>query len=140
MQPEASKSAMSLLPNFHAPQPLPPRHRPHHTIITLLLCIPFFFYHLVPSFTHASDTLIAALTTRLRESSRGAGAFCTKDIGDATCCSLFLAAAPCVDECAKRHVDRVTWVLTEEYGGCAEACLGAYEGACHALEGKPKGG
>jgi hypothetical protein len=121
-------------------QPRPSRLRPLLTIITLLLCIPSFFYHLVPSFTYASDTLIAALTTRLRESSRGAGAFCTKDIGDTACCELFLAATPCVDECAKRHVDRVTWVLTEEYGGCADGCLGAYKGACHALEGKAKGG
>lgn len=93
--------------------------------ILLLLCIPIAIYQLVPRFTHATDQVVDALVDRIR----GAD-LCTADVGDRHCCALFLAAAPCVDECRKTHVDRETWVVTKEYDECADVCLAAYTSQC----------
>jgi hypothetical protein len=99
--------------------------------ILLILCIPVFFYHLAPTFTHATDDIMTSLTTRLR----GQSSQCTSEVGSAYCCTLFLDAAPCVDECRKIHVDRVTWMLTEEYDECSDTCLATYHGSCERAEG-----
>jgi hypothetical protein len=102
-----------------------PRYRPLLTIL-FLLCIPIFIYQLIPTFTHTTDTAIDALLSKIRTPA----SFCTKDIGDAHCCELYLAAAPCQDECRNRHVDRETLVLTAQYDDCASGCLASYEKIC----------
>jgi hypothetical protein len=99
--------------------------------ILLILCILAFFYHLVPTFTNATDDIMTSLTTRLR----GQSSQCTSEVGSANCCTLFLDAAPCVDECRKTHVDRVTWMLTKEYDDCTDICLATYYGSCGRAEG-----
>jgi hypothetical protein len=124
------KNAMPVL-NF------PKRHATHSrcrfvtSAILLILCIPIFLYHLVPTFTHATDDIMITFTTRLR----GQSSQCTSEVGSAFCCTLFLNAAPCVDECRKIHVDRVTWMLTKEYDECADTCLATYQGSCGTAEG-----
>jgi hypothetical protein len=124
------KSEMRIL-NFPKPAASPSRYRRILVTLLFVLCIPIFFYQLVPSFTHASDAFIADLATRIRSQA----SFCTKDVGDAQCCALYLTAAPCVDECRKQHVNRVTYKLTLEYEECADRCLGEYNGACGRAEG-----
>ncbi|KAH7092324.1 hypothetical protein FB567DRAFT_545488 [Paraphoma chrysanthemicola] len=125
-----SKYDMHVL-NFDTPQKS--RYRSIITTVLLLLCIPFFFYHLAPSFTNASDELISSIATRLRgEPSRAE--YCTKEVGDAQCCALYLDATPCIDECRKQHVDRVTFTLTKEYDECADTCLVAYSAACQQMK------
>jgi hypothetical protein len=94
--------------------------------ILILLCVPMFFYHLVPSFTHATDEFITIITSTMR----GQSSQCTREIGSTYCCTLFMESAPCVDECRREHVDRVTWILTEEYDECANTCLVRYEESC----------
>jgi hypothetical protein len=124
------KNTMPVLnfPNRHST-----RSRCRFAIATILsiLCIPVFFYHLVPSFTHATDDMVITLTSRLH----GQSSQCTSEVGSAYCCTLFLDAAPCVDECRKAHVDRVTWALTKEYDQCADICLATYHGICGDAEG-----
>ncbi|KAF2026436.1 hypothetical protein EK21DRAFT_74216 [Setomelanomma holmii] len=129
--------------NFSTPQKS--RYRPVITTFLLLLCIPIFFYHLVPSFTHATDDFMASITTRIRGQKTSRGEFCTKKIGDAQCCNLYLDASPCIDECRKQHVDRVSYILTKEYDQCADRCLATYNSVCQradngkSLEGTKKG-
>jgi hypothetical protein len=106
-----------------------PRYRIILATCLFVLCIPIFFYRLVPSFTHASDAFIADVTSRIRAQS-SSGGFCTKEIGNAQCCALYLAASPCVDECMKQHVDRLTFTLTQEYDECADTCLATYSETC----------
>jgi hypothetical protein len=96
-------------------------------IILSVLCIPVFFYQLVPSFTHSADDLIVEVITHFR------GSHCTADIGDAQCCALFMEAAPCVDECRKQFVDRETFTLTLEYDQCADTCLRSWEGCTDSM-------
>ncbi|KAH8722664.1 hypothetical protein GQ44DRAFT_563269, partial [Phaeosphaeriaceae sp. PMI808] len=103
--------------------------RPLLTSILLLLCIPIFVYHLVPSFTHATDNALNILATNLRGQTPQSS-FCTSEVGDAHCCALFLHAMPCTDECRKQHVDRQTFAITKEYDECAEVCLAVYDGRC----------
>jgi hypothetical protein len=100
---------------FPTPSTAPHRYRSIIISLLLLLCIPIFVYHIVPGFTRATDELLEDLATRIR----GDG-FCTKEVGSRQCCALFLEAAPCVDECRKKYVDRETWMLTREYEECAE--------------------
>jgi hypothetical protein len=101
------------------------RYRPVLITLLLLLCMLIFFYHLVPNFTRATDDFMLDLATRLRDQE-----FCTKEVGGARCCRLFLDAAPCVDECQKQHMNRMTFMLTKEYEVCADECLGMYNEAC----------
>lgn len=115
--------------NFHSRATSSSHHRPILASILFVLCIPIFFYHLVPSCRSASDAFISDITTRIR-SQTSKGSFCTQDIGDAQCCTLYIAAAPCVDECRKQHVDRATFTLTKEYEECADVCLAAYTAIC----------
>jgi hypothetical protein len=115
-----------------------PNHRStlsrNHSIIAsvlLVLCIPIFIYHLVPTFTHATDDFVTVITTKLR----GQSSQCTSEVGSAYCCTLFLDATPCIDACRKQHVNRVTWVLTKEYDECADTCLAKYDASCKVAEG-----
>ncbi|OAK95398.1 hypothetical protein IQ06DRAFT_352432 [Phaeosphaeriaceae sp. SRC1lsM3a] len=91
----------------------------------LILCIPIAIYQLVPRFTHATDEIVDSLIEHIRGPE-----MCTSEIGNAHCCALFLDAAPCVDECRKQHVDRVTYMLTKEYDECADTCLAGYNSEC----------
>ncbi|KAF2126733.1 hypothetical protein P153DRAFT_260463, partial [Dothidotthia symphoricarpi CBS 119687] len=91
------------------------------------ICTLLFFYHLVPRFTPTIDAMVAHM---LPSHSTSDAAFCTKDVGGAHCCGLYLAAAPCVDQCRKEHVDRVTLSLTQEYDECADVCMAGYEEGC----------
>ena len=105
-----------------------PRYQRILTILLVIFCIPITFYHLVPLFTHATNNAVNSLASKLIQTSRGNQ--CTKDIGDATCCTLYLDAAPCQDECRKQYVDRETLSLTLAYDQCAEECLVSYNRAC----------
>lgn len=105
------------------------RHRLILAALLSFLCIPIFFYHLVPSFTQASDQAVSSLAGNLL-GQNWRGSFCTKEVGDARCCTIYLDAAPCIDECRQRHVSRVSYALTEEYDECADACLVKYNQAC----------
>jgi len=119
----------SNMPVFHFSNPASSRYRPVITTLLLVVCIPIFFYHIVPTFTHTTDDFISVLAMRLRGPSSRA-ALCTSEVGSAYCCNLFLTASPCVDECRKQHLDRVTYVITEEYDVCADNCLAQYTAAC----------
>jgi hypothetical protein len=107
----------------------PSRTRPILAAILLVLCVPIFFYHLVPSFTHATDDFLSVLTMQLRGQASRAD-FCTSEVGSTHCCSLFLDAAPCLDECRKQYVDKVAYMLTKEYDECSDKCLVHYNAAC----------
>jgi hypothetical protein len=107
----------------------PSRFHPIVTALLLLLCLPIFIYQLAPTFTHATDDFMSALAMRLRGQTSRAD-FCTKEVGSAYCCGLFLDASPCVDECQKQHVDRIAFVLTKEYDECADICLAHYNASC----------
>jgi hypothetical protein len=132
-----SKSEMHIL-NF--PTPATSRYRPIITTLLLVLCVPFFFYHLVPSFTHATDDFMSVLAMQLRGQASRAD-FCTSEVGSTHCCALFLDATPCVDECRKQHVNRVTFNLTKEYEECADQCMARYDNACQRAEnGNPFAG
>jgi hypothetical protein len=109
--------------NFFSPSAQ--RYRVILVALLLVLCVPLFFYNLMPNFTRTTDEFILDLAMRIRGQD-----YCTKEIGGARCCRLFLDATPCVDECRKHHVNRVTFVLTREYEICADECLGRYDEAC----------
>jgi len=106
-----------------------PRYRAIFTTLLFVLCGLFFFYQLVPSFTHTTDRVVASLTSHLRTQPPGSD-LCTSQVGNAQCCSLYLDAAPCVDECRNQHVDRETLSLTLEYDKCASECLAQYNAVC----------
>jgi hypothetical protein len=106
-----------------------PRYRPLLTALLLILFIPSMLYHLVPPVSRATDNALTSLTSSLSLLHQ-TSTHCTKDIGNAQCCTTYLAATPCLDECRKQHVDRETLRLTEAYEGCAERCLGEYDDAC----------
>ncbi|KAH4347144.1 hypothetical protein HBH98_102650 [Parastagonospora nodorum] len=135
--PRVTKGRDSLLTNkrksdmhiLHSSNPASSRHRPAITTLLLVLCVPIFFYHIVPTFTHTTDDFMSILAVRLRGPSSRA-ALCTSEVGSAYCCDLFLNASPCVDECRKQHLDRVTYMITEEYDVCADKCLVHYITAC----------
>jgi hypothetical protein len=120
------KSAMHVL-SFS--KPALSRYRPVITTLLIVLCIPLFFYHLVPTFTHATDGFMSVLVVRLRDQASRAD-FCTSEVGSAHCCGLFLDASPCTDDCRKQHVDKVTYALTQEYEDCADKCLAQYNTIC----------
>jgi hypothetical protein len=46
------------------------------------------------------------------------------------CCALRLAAQPCVEECRKTFVDRVTMAETEGFTVCQERCEGVWKDSC----------
>ncbi|KAF1831149.1 hypothetical protein BDW02DRAFT_582317 [Decorospora gaudefroyi] len=95
-------------------------YRPILTTLLILLCIPILLYRLFPS---ATDTFLSSLLPVQ-------GDLCTQDIGNAHCCTLYLSASPCLDECRKLHVDRETLRLTMQYETCAEECLVVYNNLC----------
>jgi hypothetical protein len=107
-----------------------PRYRSILPTLLVLLCIPIFFYHLIPKYTSATDSIISSLVHTLHPSSQPTSTFCTKEIGSPRCCALYLEAAPCVEECRKQHMDRQTFAVTKEYDECAEVCLVKYTGIC----------
>lgn len=110
-----------------------PRYRPILAGLLIFLCIPIFFYHLVPAVTTATDKVIYSLSSQVfGQTSRGE--FCTTEVGDAYCCQLYLDATPCVDECRKQHVDRETLSLTLEYDQCADKCMVIYSDVCEQAE------
>ncbi|KAH7555580.1 hypothetical protein BM1_07203 [Bipolaris maydis] len=80
-----------------------PVYPPFLPTLLICCCILFFFYHLVPSFTTATDDIATLLVDNLNLRPSGSNA-CTKEIGTAQCCSLFLEATPCLDECRKLHI------------------------------------
>ncbi|EMD90653.1 hypothetical protein COCC4DRAFT_30039 [Bipolaris maydis ATCC 48331] len=106
-----------------------PVYPPFLPTLLICCCILFFFYHLVPSFTTATDDIATLLVDNLNLRPSGSNA-CTKEIGTAQCCSLFLEATPCLDECRKLHVDRETLSLTLAYDNCASQCLAEYHSSC----------
>ncbi|KAF1936151.1 hypothetical protein EJ02DRAFT_359729 [Clathrospora elynae] len=114
-----------------------PRYHPLLTTILLLLCIPVFFYHLVPSFTSATHVFVFRIASNMHPSSDSH--LCTKEIGDAHCCGLFMDAEPCVDWCRQRFVDRETLRLTAEYETCADQCLSRYHDTCRTAVDTVKG-
>jgi hypothetical protein len=129
-----------------------PRHTGRHwqryrlllTVFLVLICIPIFFYHLVPSFTSLADKTMYNLSDNiLGQTSRGE--FCTRKIGDRHCCMLYLDASPCVDTCRKDYVDRETLDVTLAYDQCVDQCLVTYNKKCepkedgNPLEGKYRG-
>lgn len=95
------------------------------TALLIVLCVPIFFYNLAPRFSNTINTLAPHLLT-----STSKGSFCTKEIGGAQCCALYLAAAPCLDECRNQHVDRISLRLTMEYEVCEGQCLSEYGEVC----------
>jgi len=105
-----------------------PRYRAILPTLLILLCIPIFFYQLVPKYTHATDDFISSLTNTLRPQSTST--FCTKEVGTPHCCAVYLAAAPCLDECRKQHMDRETLSVTAQYESCADECLAEYQDTC----------
>ena len=106
-----------------------PRYRSVVTTLLILLCIPIFFYHLIPRYTSATDGIISSLAHKLHPAGT-TSSFCTKEVGSLQCCALYLAAAPCQDECRKNHMDRETLALTKEYDECADQCLVEYNKSC----------
>lgn len=110
----------------------PSRYRYKQIFITALfvLCIPLFIFHLVPRYTSTIDNLVTHILPSSSPLSDLEGGICTKAIGNAQCCALFLAASPCVDECQKTYVDRVTLRLTRGYKECADECLTEYDNTC----------
>ncbi|KAH7356012.1 hypothetical protein BKA66DRAFT_429019 [Pyrenochaeta sp. MPI-SDFR-AT-0127] len=117
-----------------------PRYRSIITALLTVLCVPVIFYHLVPSFTAATDSVFYQLSDHvLGQTSRGD--FCTREIGDRQCCMLYLDASPCLDECRREHVDRETLRLTLEYDQCADQCLVRYNDRCESAQnGNPLDG
>lgn len=112
-----------------------PRYRLLFTIFISLLAIPFLLYHFIPSFASAADKALYNLTdSMLGHTSRGD--YCTHEIGDRKCCMIYLDAAPCLDECRKKFVDRETLNLTLEYDQCADSCLAQYNRVCEAKENR----
>lgn len=101
--------------------------------ILMVLCLPIFFYRLVPSFTHATDDFMSSISTRILQQQVREG-FCTSEIGSPQCCLIYLDAQPCLDECQKQHVDRVSFTLTKEYDECADQCLVKYNAQCQRAE------
>jgi hypothetical protein len=53
------------------------------------------------------------------------------------CCALRLAAQPCVEECRKTFVDRVTMAETEGFTVCKDRCEGVWKDSC-TKESEPK--
>jgi hypothetical protein len=106
-----------------------PRYRAILPTLLILLCIPIFFYRLVPRFTHATDDFILSPTNTIHPQSTSA--FCTKEVGTPHCCAVYLAASPCLDECRKQHMDRETLSVTAQYDICATECLAVYNSICH---------
>ncbi|UPX17404.1 uncharacterized protein EKO05_0007763 [Ascochyta rabiei] len=119
------KSEMYIL---RRPRMTPSRSRTILATILLMICVPIFFYQLVPAFTRSVDSVIESVIVHLRES------HCTAEIGDGHCCALFMEATPCVEECRKKFVDRETFTLTLEYDECADTCLHGWEGCNGAQE------
>lgn len=95
----------------------------------VILSLPSLSYHFSQSFRAATDATVSSILSRLH-SQMSSSDMCTKQIGSGHCCSIYMDAMPCVDECSKRHVDRETLRLTLEYDECAEVCLVSYEGLC----------
>lgn len=120
---------MSKTEMFTVRRPYSPQSRSRSIVVILLfvLCVPIFLYQLVPWFTHSTDTLIAKVLAHFHEQP------CMADIGDAQCCSLFMKATPCVEQCRKQYVDRETFTLTLEYDACADTCLRDWEG-CNGVQ------
>jgi hypothetical protein len=115
----------------NTPATYTPTSRCRSLLITILvlLCIPVFLYQLVPSYTHAADGLVTDVVSHFHRPNAGSN-LCTKEVGTPVCCAIYLAAAPCVDECRKVHVDRETLVLTQEYDECTDVCLSVYAERC----------
>lgn len=105
------------------------RNPPLLTTLLICLCILVFFYQLVPSFTEATDEIVGLVTDHFNLRPAGSDS-CTKEVGSAQCCGLFLAAAPCLEQCRKLHIDRETLSLTLEYDECASQCLVEYHTTC----------
>lgn len=122
------KSEMRVL-NFDTPIKTTSRYRSILATLLFIICVPISLYRLIPSFREASDPFISDMATRIQAQTSGGG-FCTKEIGGAQCCALYLDAAPCVDECRKQHVDRVTFTLTRKYDECVDVCLATYTATC----------
>lgn len=132
-----SKSEMRVL-HYRAPTIWP--IRAVIASILTVLCLPIFFYHLVPSFTHATDDFMDSISTRILRQQLGSD-FCTSDVGSPQCCLVYLDAQPCLDECQKQHIDRVSFALTREYDECADQCLVKYNTQCQRAEnGNPFAG
>jgi len=103
------------IPNTYSP----PRARSILLVLLLVLCIPTLFIRFAPNTT-------ADIVKHFRSQT----SFCSEDVGSPACCDLFLDASPCLDECRKEHVDRVTFTLTEEYQDCADTCLEEWTMQC----------
>ncbi|RMZ70665.1 zinc transporter yke4 [Pyrenophora seminiperda CCB06] len=101
------------------------RTRPIITLLLVLICVPMFLYHILPSLSSIINDYRSSHSSRPATST-----FCTKEVGSAQCCAIYLAAQPCLDECRKKHVDRETMALTAEYDECADQCLVEYNGVC----------
>jgi hypothetical protein len=112
---EQNKMAKSTAQILNFPPPPHSRFRPLLAAILLLCCIPIAFYQLVPSFTHAADDIVAGIVAHLHDSP------CATDI-EPRCCTAVLQIQPCVDECRKMYIDRVTWRETSEFDGCVDEC------------------
>jgi hypothetical protein len=82
-------------------------------------------YNILATFPSLSSNLRATLQNALPTEN-----YCTKDIGEGVCCDLFMAAEPCVEACREEHVDRETFVLTQEFEVCQEQCLVIYTREC----------
>ncbi|KAF2644112.1 hypothetical protein P280DRAFT_477537 [Massarina eburnea CBS 473.64] len=105
-----------------------PSSRSPITILLILLGTLAIFYQLFASFPTLGDSLYSVLPTSSTPS-------CIKDIGDHQCCSLFMQAEPCVEECRKVFVDRETQGLTVGFDACSERCLAIYDTRCGAASG-----
>ena len=107
----------------------PIRYRALLVIALSLLFLPLAIYQLVPSFTHATDNMIA----QLFGSSPPGGEFCTREIGNFACCTLYLEAMPCMEGCRHEYLNQETMELGEGYEGCEEGCLSGYNSTCGAV-------
>lgn len=99
--------------------------RTHITAFLVSLGLLALCYNIFTAFPSLSSSLKTTLQHTLPKNS-----YCTKGIGEGICCDLFLAAEPCVETCREKHLDRETFVLTEEFELCHEQCLVPYTKQC----------
>ncbi|KAF9739757.1 hypothetical protein PMIN01_02391 [Paraphaeosphaeria minitans] len=99
--------------------------RTHITACIVALGLLALCYNILANFSSLTSGLRSTLQHALPKEN-----YCTKDIGEGVCCDLFMAAEPCVEACREEHVDRETFVLTEEFDVCQGQCLESYRKQC----------
>ncbi|KAL5382394.1 hypothetical protein DPSP01_006495 [Paraphaeosphaeria sporulosa] len=99
--------------------------RTHITAFLVALGLLALCYNILATFPSLTSGLRSTLQHALPKDN-----YCNKNIGEGVCCDLFMAAEPCVEACREEHVDRETFVLTDDFEVCQEQCLVAYTEQC----------